>query len=143
MQDRGICYQMGEGENGLSLGGLGTGGIQLATTGALACSTLQNNWMKELKELLPGSFFAMHAATSDRKYTKILQASGPPDVSAISDLTYCGRFPFAEICYHDEDIPVELSLEAFSPFIPYLSIIDLLFNHGPDSMEILLGEMQV
>ncbi len=119
MQDRGICYQMGEGENGLSLGGLGTGGIQLTTTGALACSTLQNNWMKELKTLLPGSFFAAYAATQDRRCAKILQASGPPDVVAIGDLTYCGRFPFAEICYHDDDLPVELSLEAFSPFIPY------------------------
>lgn len=33
--------------------------------------------------------------------------------------------------------------QQFEPFIPYLSTIDLLFNHGPESLEILLGKKKV
>lgn len=29
--------------------------------------------------------------------------------------------------------------QRFHPFIPYLSVVDLLFNHGPDSLDILTG----
>ena len=33
--------------------------------------------------------------------------------------------------------------QRFRPFIPYLSAVDLLFNHGPDSAEILTGRRPV
>jgi len=30
--------------------------------------------------------------------------------------------------------------QRYAPFMPFMSIIDLLFNHGPDSLKILAGE---
>jgi hypothetical protein len=39
--------------------------------------------------------------------------------------------------FHDYEHP--RYRQRFRPFIPYLSVIDLLFNHGPESTEILTG----
>jgi hypothetical protein len=39
--------------------------------------------------------------------------------------------------FHDYQHPRYRQL--FRPFIPYLSIIDLVFNHGPESLDILTG----
>ncbi|MBW2146631.1 MAG: WbqC family protein [Deltaproteobacteria bacterium] len=33
--------------------------------------------------------------------------------------------------------------QQFGPFIPYLSVVDLMFNHGDESLDILLGEKVV
>jgi hypothetical protein len=33
--------------------------------------------------------------------------------------------------------------QLFGGFIPYLSVIDLLFNHGPESLDILTGKLTV
>ena len=33
--------------------------------------------------------------------------------------------------------------QRFEPFIPYLSVVDLLFNHGPDSLNIILNNQQM
>jgi len=43
--------------------------------------------------------------------------------------------------YHNYRHPQYKQLHG--PFVPYLSIIDLLFNHGPDSLRILSGEIIV
>ena len=41
----GISYGMGQAQTGVTLCGLGTGGLQIATDGSFARSSLQNNWM--------------------------------------------------------------------------------------------------
>jgi len=115
----GISYKMGEARNGISLCGLGTGGLQITTDGSFAHSTLQNNWMQELEQLLPGSFLAVHTSGVSGRCTRILQAEAPAGIRAIEDLTYCGHFPFADITYHDPALCVDISLEAFCPFTPY------------------------
>jgi hypothetical protein len=43
--------------------------------------------------------------------------------------------------FHEYQHPVYRQL--FSPFIPYLSVVDLLFNHGPESLDILTGRKPV
>jgi hypothetical protein len=45
-----------------------------------------------------------------------------------------------EIIFQDYNHPVYK--QRFHPFIPYLSVVDLLFNHGPESLEILLNRNQ-
>ena len=42
----------------------------------------------------------------------------PGQVEAIRGLTYTGRFPMAHVAYHDPDLPCQVTLEAFSPFVP-------------------------
>jgi uncharacterized protein (DUF608 family) len=116
----GITYGMGEAQNGVVLCGLGTGGLQLATDGAFAQSSLQNNWLPEMERVLPGSFLAVSAwDASGRRCARMLQAETPAGIAAIADLTYTGRYPFVDIAYDDAALPVEVSLEALCPFIPY------------------------
>ncbi|MDE2058809.1 MAG: WbqC family protein [candidate division NC10 bacterium] len=43
--------------------------------------------------------------------------------------------------FHDYRHPSYYQL--YGSFIPYLSVIDLLFNHGPDSLDILTGQRAV
>ena len=63
--------------------------------------------------------------------------------SLSSRLTYTGRFPFVEIAYRDPASPCNVSLEAFSPFVPQdadASSLPLVFftfrlrNPGPESV---------
>lgn len=46
-----------------------------------------------------------------------------------------------ELIYQNFNHPVytQLYMKDKKDFVPYLSIIDLIFNHGPDSLEILVG----
>jgi uncharacterized protein (DUF608 family) len=42
-----------------------------------------------------------------------------PWLSAVQQVEYAGRFPFAHLRFTDEAMPFEIELEAFSPFIPH------------------------
>jgi hypothetical protein len=47
-----------------------------------------------------------------------------------------------KVILQDWQCPQYEQLYMGAGFIPDLSIVDLLFNHGPDSMHILLGKIQ-
>jgi hypothetical protein len=53
------------------------------------------------------------------------------------------KFQAAKIkcLYQDFEHPVYQ--QQFEPFMPYLSVVDLLFNHGPESLDILIGKKKV
>lgn len=40
------------------------------------------------------------------------------DANSFKDVSFSGEYPFGFVEYRDEDCPIEISLEAFSPFIP-------------------------
>jgi hypothetical protein len=42
-----------------------------------------------------------------------------------------------EVRFHDYQHPMYTQL--FEKFVPYMSIVDLLFNEGPKSLDILTG----
>lgn len=121
MKDWGWKYKMGEGELGVMLCGFGTGGIELGSDGAFHHASHLHNRFPEVQQdwTEPGSFFAVWARDSQGTYCKMLQADSNYQVAQISDLTYRGHFPFVDIEYCDPDLPVQVSLEAFSPIIPY------------------------
>jgi uncharacterized protein (DUF608 family) len=56
--------------------------------------------------------FALKVTSGGRTQVRTLDASGWKDVS------FCGEYPVAYVEYRDPKSPVEVSLEAFSPFIP-------------------------
>ena len=48
-----------------------------------------------------------------------LGSANLPGLPRLESCTFTGEFPFARIDFHDSVIPVRISLEAFSPFLPH------------------------
>lgn len=126
----------------LPLGGLGTGQIALGGDGGLR----QWQMVNQINHLgfLPASFFALRATSLEPPVdiVRVLQArdglerpaSHTPsvnddhiptaqldllrEVGGIEHTTFTGAYPFARIAYEDGQLPVDVQMEAFSPFIP-------------------------
>jgi non-lysosomal glucosylceramidase len=61
--------------------------------------------------------FALRVVSGGRTVDRTLDAQGFPGVR------FCGEYPVARVRYADASVPVEVALEAFSPFIP-LNVAD-------------------
>jgi non-lysosomal glucosylceramidase len=48
-----------------------------------------------------------------------LGSQNAPGLQRLQGATFTGEFPLARIAFHDRRVPVRISLEAFSPFIPH------------------------
>jgi uncharacterized protein (DUF608 family) len=59
-----------------------------------------------------GQGFAVRVRANGRTVDRTLDRSGFPAVR------FCGEYPIARVAYADPSFPVEVHLEAFSPFIP-------------------------
>lgn len=112
------------------LGGLGTGSITLHASGTLTEFEIFNRPDKGNK--LPYSFFALHASFGGHTDTRVLEAKRAPDfdqargyhphqvmgLPRFQSSHMEVQFPFARIEFADESLPLQVSLEAFVPFIP-------------------------
>jgi len=122
------------------LGGIGTGCVSLNGRGALVDWEIFNRPNKGA--ILPYAFVALWAQAEGRPpVTRVLQAPPRPpfmgqgavrfggigfgvqreDDSGLPHLrqaVFSGEFPFAEIAFDDPALPVQVRLEAYSPFIP-------------------------
>ena len=122
------------------LGGIGTGCVSLTARGALVDWEIFNRPNKGT--ILPYSFFTIWArAQGQEPVTRVVQ--GPPsppftgqggggyqgygfgvtreDGSGLPHMwssEFRGEFPFAWVEFEDPALPVQVSLEAYSPFIP-------------------------
>jgi len=56
--------------------------------------------------------FSISVKSGDQWITKTLNRDG------IRDIEFLGQYPIGEVTYRDPDLPVDITLEAFSPFIP-------------------------
>ena len=149
----------------LPLGGLATGQVALGGDGGLRQWQLMNQ--SNHLAFVPDAFFALRAghspapATGD---TRILQSEAvlalprldtprvnddliPDDqrelvnrFGGVAETTFTAAYPFATIDYLDDRLPVALSLEAYSPYIPLegdkseLPVVSFTFtvtNPGP------------
>lgn len=105
---------------GMAMGGLGTGTLAIDRAGRFADIHVQNNWTDQRKRQTPaGSFISLHTESEGRSAGKVLQLEPVADLPAVDGLTYRGHFPFTHIDYRDRDLPCDVSLEAFSPFVPH------------------------
>lgn len=128
----------------MPLGGLGTGTVALCGDGSLRQWQL-NNQINHVASV-PHSFFALWARPAvpgAPPVARVLQSSAlyghdgplPPPTSndhlippatrallealpGINAIAFTGEYPIAELRYEDAALPVQVTLEAFSPFIP-------------------------
>lgn len=126
----------------MPLGGLGTGSIALCGDGGLRQWQIFNQINHQAH--IPHSFFAVRVHLGwHRAITKVLQTSALYDdagfapaatvtdhlvpqesrellttLPGVAGVEFVGEYPVAQIAYLDQDLPVSVSLEAFSPMIP-------------------------
>ena len=110
-------YGMGEAKGGVPLGGLGTGYVTLGSDGSFLEVVTRGNPRSPI--IRPEcSFLAVFAAGEGGRVAKVLENPAPFGLPAVEGLRYLGLFPVAKIRYIDAELPVDLSLTAFSPFVP-------------------------
>ncbi|MCD6518856.1 MAG: hypothetical protein J7M05_02900 [Anaerolineae bacterium] len=122
------------------LGGIGTGCVSLSGRGGLVDWEIFNRPNKGSR--LPYTFFTIWAQPADGPaITRVLQAPPQPPFSGenhglyrgfgfgvsredgsglphMRGAVFRGEFPFAEISFQDPKLPVQVRLEAYSPFTP-------------------------
>ncbi|MGF2949711.1 GH116 family glycosyl-hydrolase [Microbacterium alcoholitolerans] len=113
------------------LGGIGTGNVSLGARGELRDWEFEN--LPDKGRANPRSFFAIHAAPEGGDpVTRVLEArpTGRHDRDAgysFDDLAglprldaavLYGEYPVAEVVFSDSILPVDVSLRAFTPFVP-------------------------
>ena len=111
-------------ETGLPLGGVGAGYIELMEDGTTGRLVVTNNWDRPVTD---SQGLAWAVAVSDGKRVlgcALRGRSGPGRGVAVSEramqtLRFRGRFPQARLDYSDPDIPVDICLRAWTPFVPH------------------------
>ncbi len=104
--------------SGVPLGGVGAGTFQLMTDGAISRATFNNNWNQPTGDL-PGCFAALWTRAAGRTDARALTLKSPYGLPAIAGIDYQGLYPQAILTYPNADLPLTVSLRAFSPLIPF------------------------
>ena len=107
--------------SGIPLGGMGAGTFELRADGGMYEWQIFNNWGQRL--VLPDTFFAIRASQKGRRaVTRRLETirHSPNPGQGIKNITYEGRSPIARLRYEEPELPVEISLTAWSPLIPHV-----------------------
>ncbi len=108
--------------NGVQLGGLGAGRVELGREGRLTLAGITNNWQRLLAGL-EGAFFALRVERppGGPSAFRLLQARGLDGFQG-SKVDYSGAHPVAEVVYRPgADDGVEARLVAFGPLVPHES----------------------
>jgi len=128
----------------MPLGGIGTGTLALCGDGSLRQWQIHNQ--ANHRACVPHSFFAVwarQASPPGAPVARVLQSSAlydteeppapptsndheaPPahrallqQLPGVETTEFIGEYPIAELTYHDRALPLQVSMEAFSPFIP-------------------------
>ena len=101
----------------MPMGGIGAGNIAVCGDGALREWQIFNKVNSGC--VVPGHFFAVWAKAGDKQpVARILQMPSIHGLTEIRETEFIGEFPVAELRYKDPALPVDVSMEAFSPFIP-------------------------
>jgi non-lysosomal glucosylceramidase len=113
------------------LGGIGTGNVSLGGRGQLRDWEIFNRAGKGT--ILPNTFFALRAQIGyDAPITRVLEGQllpphreshgYHPSVNAglprMTHTTFTGAYPIANVTFSDPSLPLDISLEAYTPFIP-------------------------
>ncbi len=115
----------------LPLGGIGTGTISLGGRGDLRDFEVAN---RPAKGLTPGNcFLAIRTQTAQgQTFTRLLEGPIPPEdyegaygcpvpnagFPRFQEAEFHATYPLGEVALHDDDCPLDVSLDAFNPFVP-------------------------
>ena len=114
------------------LGGIGTGTVSLGGRGELRDWEIFNRPAKGRN--LPFTFFALWCQpVGGNPVTRVLERQLLPPYVAdrglppsrvaglprLTEATFSGTYPFAQIVFDDDDLPLRVTLEAFNPFTPF------------------------
>lgn len=131
--------------SGLALGGIGTGSVELRKDGNFYNWSIFNNYPKGTGPIfklpdLPHShledslmfFLVRYQVAGEPPQLKILQLNDSlregalesiayyyPWMSGVAQIDYAARFPFISMRFLDPEMPLEIELEAYSPFVPH------------------------
>jgi non-lysosomal glucosylceramidase len=106
---------------GMPVGGICSGQLYLGGDGKLwhwdlfnkQIGTGDGHYRSPMKPSSPlDQGFALRVRSGDKAVVKSLDRRG------FADVRFCGEYPIGFVEYRDEAVPVTVSLEAFSPFIP-------------------------
>ena len=114
--------------SGVPLGGIGCGTLQIFPDGTRGVYTGMNNWETPLGQLhwfragTGGDYrvsnpFAIFVNKNEKKEAKFLQTATLDNCPTVNKIDFEGEFPFAELNFVDKDLPVNVKLKAFVPFI--------------------------
>jgi non-lysosomal glucosylceramidase len=100
----------------LPVGGIGAGLIQMNGRAERSVWQIFNNFSQAV---VPNSFFAVRAkAPGVPPVVKALQTTAVGPFPAMKSLIFKGAYPFGWYSFQDRQVPVEISMEVYSPLIP-------------------------
>ena len=94
----------------MHLGGLGTGNIEIGVDGQFTTWQLFNT--------LRDGYVPLCFGVKAGEVARLLQTAGGPDWPRVKRIEMTGEYPVARLRFHDSALPLEIELEAFSPFSP-------------------------
>lgn len=106
----------------MPVGGIGTGQLYLCGDGTLACWELFNR--HEFRGTGNRSYAGrIPPKPLDHGIAVVIERDGRHEVRELNregfaEIEFTGEYPIARVRYADPDCPVEIEMEAFSPFIP-------------------------
>ncbi len=159
--------------SGIALGGIGAGSVELRKNGQFYNWSIMNNWPVFTGEPLvvrsfPGNsdndsylfFLVRYQVEGEGPKLKLLQINDGlseaalesityyyPWLSSIENIKYNGAFPFVTMHYTDSEMPFNIKMQSYSPFIPHdvknSSLPGIFFDftiisHSPKPVKIFL-----
>jgi len=94
----------------MHLGGIGTGNVELGADGQFTTWQLFNTWRD--------GHVPFHFALRAGDYAALLQTEGGPDWPKVERIEMRGEYPIATLRFAGKGMPVQVVMEAFSPFAP-------------------------
>jgi non-lysosomal glucosylceramidase len=101
----------------MPLGGVGAGNVSLFGDGSLRQWQVLNQVNR--RATVDGTFFAVTAQVEgSQRAARVLQSAAIADLPNVSATEFVGEFPLATVRYPDPALPVQVQLQAFTPFCP-------------------------
>lgn len=110
---------------GMPVGGICAGQVYLGGDGQLWYWDVFN--IKRIIPGRPGDKFYLNPMTQDRRFEQgsalRINNARTPIVKPLRkggfhDITFTGEYPIGKVSYREDNLPIEVDLEAYSPFIP-------------------------